>query len=309
MIKATPEIEPDCGSIFLIQRFCTSDGPGIRTTVFMKGCPLSCKWCQNPESKKSYPELMTHDDRCIGCGKCVEVCREQAITINTEFGRRIDRSRCNRCFDCVDVCPADALTRVGEHLSIEQVLTEIEKDEAFIYRSDGGVTLSGGEPLLQGPFTRNLLKACKDRGYHTTLDTSGYAPWHTLEQVIEYADLILYDIKHMDADAHREATGVCNSMILSNLHRIPDRIRLWFRIPLIPGYNDDVENLDRIVSLSRETHAEKISLLPFNRFGEGKYRNLGLEVPKLDVEPLNKQKIENVKQHLERSGLPVSIGE
>ena len=309
MYRPTPETGPDRGSIFLIQSFSTSDGPGIRTTVFMKGCPLSCKWCQNPESKNDFPELMTHDDRCIGCGKCVEACPVHAIIFDGKNGRAIDRSRCNRCFDCVDACPADALTRIGEYLSVEQVMTEIEKDQLFIHRSGGGVTLSGGEPLLQEPFTINLLKACKDRGYHTALDTSGYGSWSTFNKVIEYVDLVLYDLKHMDAQTHMEGTKVDNLLILSNLRKIPNPTKLWLRVPLIPDYNDTFENLDQIVSISRETTTEKISLLPFNRFGDGKYRNLGLEMPLLDVAPLSKEKIENVKKHLEKSGLPVTVGE
>lgn len=309
MSEPALEIEPDRGSIFLIQSFSTSDGQGIRSTVFMKGCPLTCEWCQNPESKNSYPELMTHDDKCIGCGKCIEACPQQAVKLDAESGRRIDRSRCNRCFDCVDACPADALTGIGETLSVEQVLTEIEKDELFIQRSGGGVTISGGEPLFQGPFIVNLLKACKDRGFHTALDTSGYAPWSTFEKAFEFVDLVLYDIKHMDSNAHMEATGVDNSLILSNLQQMPTHIKLWLRVPLIPGYNDTAANLDRIVSLSRETPAEKISLLPFNRFGDGKYRNLGLEIPLLEVEPLSREKTESVRKHLEKSGLPVSVGE
>jgi len=309
MCKPALEIGPDQGSIFLIQSFSTSDGPGIRTTVFMKGCPLSCKWCQNPESKNAFPELITHDDRCIGCGKCAEACPVQAIMLDGETGRTIDRSRCNRCFDCVEVCPADALTRIGEYLSVEQVLTEIEKDQLFFHRSGGGVTLSGGEPLLQEPFTFNLLKACKDRGYHVALDTSGYAPRSAFEKIIEYVDLVLFDLKHVNAKTHMEGTDVDNTLILSNLRQIPRSTKLWLRVPLIPGYNDAPENLDQIVSLSRETTAEKISLLPFNRFGDSKYLNLGLEIPLLDVTPLNMEQIENAKKCLEKSGLPVMVGE
>lgn len=309
MTNIHEDIESDKGSVFLIQSYSTSDGPGIRTTVFMKGCPLSCKWCQNPESKNSYPELMTHDERCIGCGKCVDACRQRAITFDAVSGRRIDRSLCNRCFDCVEVCPADALTRVGEALSVDQILSEIVKDELFINRSGGGVTISGGEPLLQASFTSHLLRACKAYGFHTALDTSGYASWPLFENVLEYVDLILFDIKHMDADTHKDGTGICNSTILANLRKIPKHIKRWLRIPVIPGYNDTPENLDRIVSLSRETAAEKISLLPFNRYGDGKYKNLGLAIPMLEVESLSKEKINRVKMHLERSGLPVTIGE
>jgi len=306
-------VEPDRGSVFLIQSFSTSDGPGIRSTVFLKGCPLSCKWCQNPESKNIRPELMTHDDRCIGCGECVNACKAQAITLEVHDGqiikRKIARDRCNRCFDCVSVCPADALTRIGEYMSVDQVLTEIDKDSLFIQRSGGGVTLSGGEPLHQAAFAINLLKTCKERGFHTALDTSGYAPWPLIEKAVKCADLVLYDIKPVQTTIHLESTGVDNSSILSNVRKIKHHTTLWLRIPLIPGYTDTQENLDQVILLGRETGAEKISLLPFNRFGDGKYRNLGLAVPLPDVAPLSPEKLKDIMTYMETSGFQVALGE
>jgi pyruvate formate lyase activating enzyme len=309
MHKLEPAAGPTRGMVFLIQSYSTNDGPGIRTTVFTKGCSLNCKWCQNPESRSSYPELMTHDDKCVGCGRCLEVCPAKAVSLDAQTGRKIDRSRCNRCFECVDVCPAKALTAVGEYLSIPQVMAQIEKDELFFCRSGGGMTVSGGEPLLQSPFVCELLKACKERGLHTALDTCGHAPWPTLEQALRYTDLVLYDIKHMDPDAHMQGTGAGNVLVLANLYKIPRSTRLWLRLPLIPGYNDSRDNLDQVIALSRKTAAEKISLLPFNRYGDGKYRDLGLDIPLLGVPALTKQKAERIKTYLERSGLPVTIGE
>ena len=309
MNKHTPKSESNQGSIFLIQSFNTNDGPGMRTTVFTKGCPLKCLWCHNPESANSFPELMTHDDRCIGCLKCLKVCSVKAISFHPEKGRRINRKRCNLCLDCVAVCPAKSLTAVGEIMTVEQVMAEIKKDELFFHRSDGGVTISGGEPLVQAPFVMELFKDCKERGLHTALDTSGYAPWSTLEEILDYVNLILFDIKHMDPKAHAQGTGVSNALPLSNLRRIPRNIKIWLRLPLIPGYNDSLENLDNVVALSREKGVEKISLLPFNRHGDGKYLNLGRKVPLPGIEPFSRKKIEEVRSHLERSGLPVTVGE
>jgi pyruvate formate lyase activating enzyme len=309
MHKLETAAGPTRGMVFLIQSYSTSDGPGIRTTVFTKGCSLNCTWCQNPESRNSYPELMTYDEKCIGCGKCLDICPENAVSLDAQTGRKIDRSRCSRCFECVDVCPAKALAAVGEYLSIPQVMAQIEKDELFFWRSDGGVTVSGGEPLLQGPFVCELLKACKERGLHTALDTSGHVPWPTLEEALRYTDLVLYDIKHMDSEAHMRATGANNALVLTNLYKIPRSTRLWLRLPLIPGYNDSRDNLDQVIALSRKTAAEKISLLPFNRYGDGKYRDLGLDMPLFGVGALTKQKAEQIKTYLESSGLPVTIGE
>ena len=309
MDKPKPEAGANQGSIFLIQSFSTNDGPGIRTTVFTKGCPLKCLWCHNPESSNSFPELMTHDDLCIGCRKCLEVCPVKAVSFHPKEGRRINRQRCNRCLDCVSVCPAKSLTAVGEIMTVEQVMAEIKKDELFIQRSDGGVTVSGGEPLGQAPFVLELLKTCKEQGFHTALDTSGYAPWSTLEEILNYVNLVLFDIKHMNPKAHTQATGVSNALPLSNLRRISRNITIWLRLPLIPGYNDSLDNLDKVGALGREIAAEKVSLLPFNRYGDGKYLNLGRKIPLPGIELFSQKKIEEVRAYLERSGVPVTIGE
>ncbi len=211
--------------------------------------------------------------------------------------------------DCVEVCPAKSLTAVGEVMTVDQMMDEITKDELFFNRSGGGVTVSGGEPLSQGPFVLALLKACKERGLHTALDTSGYGAWSVLEKLLEYLDLILFDIKHMDPKAHTRGTGKSNALPLSNLRRIPRDIKVWIRLPIIPGYNDSEENLEKVIALSRETGAEKISLLPFTRYGDGKYVNLGRKIPMPETQPLSKEKIMEIKSFLEQSGIPVAVGE
>ena len=301
--------EKDKGLIFLIQGYSIQDGPGIRTTVFMKGCPLDCLWCQNPESKERCPELMSHADKCMACGHCIEVCSMGALTLSETEGRKIDRAKCNNCLECVNVCPAGALTGVGEYMSVNQVVSEIEKDAIFYYRSGGGVTISGGEPLFQERFVYELLKACKQRGLHTALDTCGYADWPTMKKMLKHVDLVLYDIKHMDPGLHRKATGKSNEVILKNLRRIPHSVRVWLRIPLIPGYNDSDENLNEVGRLGKEIGVEKVSILPFNRFGEAKYPNMGQAFTMAEIQPPTQERIKEAEERIKRFGLKTTIGQ
>ncbi|RJR27626.1 MAG: glycyl-radical enzyme activating protein [Desulfobacteraceae bacterium] len=275
----------------------------------MKGCPLSCWWCQNPEAIKAREELIYRESRCCLCGSCAGVCPMGAITLDQEQGWKIDRAKCDGCFDCVEVCPTRALEKVGDHMTVEEVVREIEKDEMFYAKSNGGVTLSGGEPLFQADFSYLILKACKKKGFHTALDTCGYGPWEVFEKLLEYVDLVLFDIKHMDPIRHEEATGKDNDLILSNLRKIPAGKSVWLRIPIIPGFNDTKDNLDAVGALGKEVGAEKISILPFHKLGEAKYQQLHQEYRAAGLNNSSKEEIKEIQNNLQRFGLQVAIGE
>ncbi len=297
------------GLVFNIQRYSIQDGPGLRTTVFLKGCPLSCKWCHNPESVRPSPELMSHDRKCIGCGRCVEVCPEGAISLDSASGRVINRGKCTLCFRCVAVCPTHALERIGACTTVADVMAEVERDEVFYRKSGGGMTVSGGEPLLQWAFTWSLLQAGKERNLHTALDTCGYARWPALEKVLEYVDLVLFDIKHMDPQRHKEGTGVSNSLILSNLHRVvAKKVRVWVRLPLIAGYNDSPDNLRRVVEMAARLGIEKTAAFPYHELGEGKYEGRGREYPCAGARPPVDGRIEELHQMAREKGIAFAIG-
>lgn len=297
------------GLIFNIQRFSLHDGPGIRTTVFFKGCPLSCKWCSNPESMKAYPEIMTYDIRCIKCGKCIESCPVGAISVIDDI-RRIDRDKCDLCLECVEVCPSTAIEQVGRYMSVEEVMEEIEKDRLFYLNSGGGVTLSGGEPLAQWEFVLHILKLCKQRGIHTALDTSGYAPWETMDRVLDYVDLVLYDIKHLDPAAHKEGTGRNNELILENVAKTVKKVKTWLRIPVIPDFNDSEAHFERLAQFSATLNreVEKVSLLPYHNWAEQKYERLGKSYPLKGMPTLAEEHLLKLERIIESHALKVTSG-
>lgn len=309
--SSDPGLEPDDGSegvIFNIQRFSLQDGPGIRTTVFLKGCPLRCGWCSNPESQAGRPEIMFRSQQCQKSGRCAEVCEEGAITL-IDGAPSLDRDRCTMCMECVEACPSGALEITGKRLKLEDVVEESCRDEPFYINSGGGVTLSGGEPLFQPEFSRRFLQACKERSIHTALDTSGHASWETMKRVLEHTDLVLFDLKHLSAEKHLEGTQTKNDLILENLRRTFDceETRVWIRIPVIPGYNDADPHLEELARLAAEIPAEKVSLLGLHHWGRSKYRALGREYPYDDTESLSKERLEAAKRVMEAHGIEVTI--
>ena len=296
------------GLIFNIQRFSIHDGPGIRTTVFMKGCPLGCLWCSNPESRDYFPNLIVRDISCKGCGACVEACLEGAIRISEEGGRKIDWDRCTQCLMCADACIYGSLNICGKYLEVKEVLDEVMKDEAFYKNSGGGITVSGGEALSQPRFVVSLLKEGKRRGLHATIDTSGYAPWHEMKKILRFADLVLFDIKHLDPVEHRKATGVDNGLILENLKRASRERVIWLRMPLIAGYNDSREHIDDIATLAKDVGAEKISLLPYHEGGKSKSEQIGRSYKIPEARRPDDEHVESLKGLVEKRGIKVSVG-
>ncbi|MFC2058597.1 glycyl-radical enzyme activating protein [Chloroflexota bacterium] len=263
------------GIVFNIQRFSVEDGPGIRTTVFLKGCPLRCPWCSNPESQNNYPEVAHRDSLCNQCGRCVEVCELDAISLNDK-AISIDRALCNNCARCVEVCLPGALTVYGKEVSVDEASDEIRKDMIYYRNSGGGVTASGGEPLVQADFVAALFQRYQAAGIHTTLDTCGYASQDALDRVLEHTDLVLYDLKILDKETHDRVLKTSQEPVIRNLNTLVERgSNLLIRVPLIPTFIDTEENLKAIANLiSRLNGGIKVEVLPYHRYGTGKYQML-----------------------------------
>jgi pyruvate formate lyase activating enzyme len=299
------------GVVFNIQRFSIHDGPGIRTTVFLKGCPLRCGWCSNPESRSLFPEVITRDSKCIRCGQCVKACLQQAIAI-TENIRIIEWERCNQCIRCTEACPSGAIASAGEYMTVAKVIDIVGRDASHYRRTNGGMTISGGEPLLQWTFTLELLREAKRRGFHTALDTSGYADWQILDEVLNYADLVLYDVKHLDSAKHQKATGVPNERILDNLQKTVGKRKptVWIRYPVIPRFNDSEEELEELCKLVLilKPSVEKVSLLPYHRFGELKYAAMGKAYLWQGVPTISDERMREFKKLIQSHGLRVDVG-
>lgn len=278
-------MNPITGLIFNIQRFSIHDGPGIRTTVFYKGCPLRCFWCHNPEGLKGQPEVQYFPQRCIGCGACVEAC-EHGAHLLSEGEHRYDRQVCVTCGKCIAECCSEALQIAGRQMTVEETAAEVLRDRPFYDSQGGGVTLSGGEPLQQREFTLALLKRLKDEEIHTAIETTAYFPWERLEEVLPLVDLVMMDIKHLDSVSHKAATGVPNERILANARRLAESGKpLLFRTPVIPTVNDRVEDIGAIAAFVQELNGLRpagaksltLELLPFHRLAGDKYRSLDME--------------------------------
>jgi len=272
------------GLIFNVQRFSLHDGPGIRTTIFFKGCPLRCSWCQNPEGIEPNPQLLCYANRCIGCESCLNVCPEKAISI-TPRGPEIDYLSCRACFECTAVCPTGALEQAGRAEAVSALVEEGLKDRFIFEQSGGGVSFSGGEPLMQPDFLLTLLKAFKNEGVHTVVDTCGYADRSIMEAVLDWADMVIFDLKFVDDDKSVKHTGVNCRQIVENLKLLleagtPYRIRM----PIIPTINDSREDIGSLAGLLKELKIGELEIIPYHRYGSAKYARLGLDYTLGDLE-------------------------
>lgn len=297
------------GMIFDIKRFAIHDGPGIRTTVFLKGCPLHCLWCHNPEGIENKFELIARPSRCARCYSCISACPLGAISENSG-PVEIDRSRCNLCGKCVKVCMYEALEMAGREISVKDVIEEVEKDRIFYEQSGGGATLSGGEPLGQPEFCEEILTELNKKNIPAALDTSGLAPWEVLATNAGEADIVLYDLKMIDAKRHKKYTGVSNALILDNLKKLSrEHKNIVIRIPLAAGVNDDEQNIRLTIDFLRPLKTvNKVSLLKYHKGGVEKYKNLG-KAPCFKIyEAPSDQRMEEIRRSFIKAGFAVKIG-
>lgn len=297
------------GVIFDIRKYSIHDGPGIRTTVFFKGCPLRCWWCHNPEGQDVEPELVYRKSRCLGCDECSKSCQREAISLVAQ-SISVNREKCVPCNNCCRVCPSDALSIAGKQMTVKEILEEIEKDRTFYEESRGGVTFSGGEPLMQPDFLNALLNECKERATHTAVNTCGFAQYEIIDRIRDKVDLFLYDIKTMDNRKHRKYTGASNEQILKNLKKLAESgSSIVISFPIIPGINDGDKNVTRTAEfISSLPNIQQINLLPYHRAGIEKYKNLGKPYKLDKIQPPSNQRVKSVKEKMEAFGIRVGIG-
>ncbi len=285
-----------------IQRFSLHDGPGIRTTVFLKGCPLRCLWCQNPETLSARPEASFRRGRCIGCGACLAACRYEAIIQGED--RRVDYTRCNGCGDCVKACPGGALSLIGEEWRPEELAAELAVDEDFFRESGGGVTFSGGEPLLHPAFLQSACGLLRGRGISVTVETCGFFDRSLADMLAQNADFIYFDLKHMDPERHRELTGRDNARILENFSALAVvHGGLQPRIPVIPGMNDDIANIKRCASFIRSRGIGTIHCLPYNPLGGDKLQWINTNQRPLEIKAPGQDRMEELKSLFHEEGI------
>lgn len=295
------------GTVFNIQRFSVQDGFGVRTLVFLKGCPLHCGWCSNPESQKAAPQVLYQKNRCVHCRYCEEVCEKKAIH---EIGGRqvVDYSLCDACGVCAENCYAGGLELSGKRSTVEEIFEEVRKDMLLYENSGGGVTLSGGEPFVQHEFARELLKICKKAGISTAVETCGCVGWDAIAEVLPYLDLFLFDIKQMDSEVHARVTGSGNEMILENLKKIvKSGKRVIVRLPIIPGVNDSMDHIRAVIDFMHENGIGEANILPFHKFGLNKYEALGREYAFKDASDIPDELLHEMRDAFENAGLSVTL--
>lgn len=302
-------MEPLRGLIFGIERFALHDGPGIRTLVFMKGCPLRCVWCSSPQTQESHIEIAFDRSVCRESATCAASCPTQALVFFPGRDVRVNYALCDGCGKCVAVCPGNALKLVGRWLSPEELYREVARDGGAFRRSGGGITVGGGEPTFQSGFVAEFMRLCKRGAIHTAIETCGYCPWGRLEAILERTDLVFMDIKHMDSLAHRRLTGVSNELILENALRAAQKRPLIVRVPVVPGLNDAEENIRATAKFAAQLGKNfvRMDLLPYHKLGQGSYERLGRRYQLEEVEPPSDERMELLRGVASGCGIEVRV--
>ncbi|MCW4039544.1 MAG: glycyl-radical enzyme activating protein [Candidatus Bathyarchaeota archaeon] len=299
------------GLLLDIDRFAAHDGPGIRTIVFLKGCPLRCLWCHSPESQASHPQILFQPERCTTCGHCIPACPNDALRNNPNTSLDVPQlsyQDCSACGQCVELCYSNALRIAGRPVTATSLVNEVRKDIPFFERSGGGVTVSGGEPLMQPHLTYHFLAACKQQGIHTALETSGYAPWNQLLRIAKTTDLVLFDVKMLDPDLHRTYTGVTNQLILHNLQQLVPQTSIQVRVPCIPGINDRETQIHELAIYLSRIGIAHIALLPYNAAANAKYQWIGRPYPFSQKQTQSEDYMKYLARLCTTEGLHVQIG-
>lgn len=298
-------VNSNTGLVLQIHRMARHDGPGIRTLVCMKGCPLKCQWCSTPESQNNEPEIFINEINCTGCSKCVEVCPTGARTLEA-----INLDMCDNCGDCVKACIYGAIEMKGTPMTVDALFKEIEKDAVGYRRSGGGVTIGGGELTMQSEFATAVLARCRRVFYHTAIETCGFTKWKNLERILPQVKLLYYDIKHMDDAVHKKITGASNKVILENAKKAARTCTMIIRIPVVPGLNDSKDNIEATArfALGLGGNVQRLELLPYHNFGAASYRRLGREYLLPDVVPHTREQMQELKNWVEGFGMKARIG-
>ena len=312
--KSATQRSDDRGTVFNITKYMLEDGPGIRTVVFLKSCPLRCIWCSNPLGQTAEPSLVYLKHKCVSCQACISACPNEALFLDDEgkIGRNLEK--CTNCGTCTWVCPVGARELRGTVMTVDEVMAKVEKDRIFYRRGGGGLTLSGGEILMQAGFASNILHRAKDRFIHTAVETCAYGRWKDLEAILKYADLAFIDIKHFDALVHKRLTGRSNRPILDNIRKAAEFFmklnrHLILRLAVVPGFNDSPQNLRDIAQFLRSLPKDwELNLLPYHRYGVSKYDWLGQQYELVEVEPPSRDRLKELVGYFESFGIVCSLG-